>query len=89
MMWRQLALVKVIDKGTQQRSLYTARINVEKPPRAEVLMLISDASRNIYAAKPASYPGPAGHVGADQSGSGHPRFGPYPVLDLTGEQALR
>jgi len=55
-----------------------------------VLILISDAQRNIYAAKPESYPGTvAALLGLSNPATGLPDSGPYPGFALfTSEQAL-
>jgi len=55
-----------------------------------VLILISDAQRNIYAAKPESYPGSvAALLNLGNPATGMPDTGPYPGFTLfTGEQAL-
>ena len=55
-----------------------------------VLILISDANRNIYAAKNASYPGTlAGVLGQVNPAAGIPDSGPYPGFGLlSGEQAI-
>ena len=54
------------------------------------LILISDAQRNIYAAKPESYPGGvAALINLGNPATGMPDTGPYPGFTLfTGEQAL-
>ena len=54
------------------------------------LILISDAQRNIYAAKPESYPGSvAALINLGNPAAGLPDTGPYPGFALfTGEQAL-
>lgn len=54
------------------------------------LILISDAQRNIYAAKPESYPGSvAALINLGNPATGLPDTGPYPGFALfTGEQAL-
>jgi iron complex transport system substrate-binding protein len=56
----------------------------------KILILISDAARNIYAAKPDSYPGAVAELlGLDNLAAGLPDSGPYPGFALfTGEQAL-
>ena len=55
-----------------------------------VLIIISDADRNIYAAKPDSYPGTLlALLGQDNLAEGMPDSGPYPgFTTYTGEQAL-
>jgi ABC-type Fe3+-hydroxamate transport system substrate-binding protein len=55
-----------------------------------VLIFISDTQRNIYAAKPESYPGTvAALLGLDNPSAGLPNNGPYPGFTLfTAEQAL-
>jgi iron complex transport system substrate-binding protein len=55
-----------------------------------VLILISDANRNIYAAKAASYPGSlAALLGQTNPAEAIPDSGPYPGFGLlTGEQAV-
>jgi iron complex transport system substrate-binding protein len=55
-----------------------------------VLILISDAQSNIYAAKPESYPGSvAALINLGNPATGLPDTGPYPGFTLfTGEQAL-
>ena len=55
-----------------------------------VLILISDAQRNIYAAKPESYPGSvAALLNLGNPAKGMPDNGPYPGFTMfTGEQAL-
>ena len=55
-----------------------------------VLIFISDAQRNIYAAKPESYPGTvAALLGLGNPATGLPDTGPYPGFTLfTAEQAL-
>lgn len=56
----------------------------------DVLIFISDTQRNIYAAKPESYPGTvAALLGLGNPASGLPDNGPYPGFTLfTAEQAL-
>ena len=55
-----------------------------------VLIFVPDAQRNIYAAKPESYPGTvAALLGMDNPAAGLPDNGPYPGFTLfTAEQAL-
>ena len=55
-----------------------------------VLIIIGDASRNIYAAKPDSYPGTLlALLGQENPAEGLPDSGPYPgFATYTGEQAL-
>ena len=55
-----------------------------------ILIIISDADRNIYAAKPDSYPGTlVALLGQDNLAEGLPDSGPYPgFAGYTGEQAL-
>ncbi len=87
---------KVIDKSeTAAKAIagITARIDaVKKATRSgrSVLVLISDANRNIYAAKPASYPGALlAMLGQTNPASTIADSGPYPGFGLlTGEQAL-
>jgi len=59
------------------------------PPR-RVLILISDADRNIYAAKPESYTGDiAALLGLSNLAAGMPDTGPYPGFTLySAEQAV-
>jgi iron complex transport system substrate-binding protein len=54
------------------------------------LILIADANRNIYAAKPESYPGALlALLGQSNLAKGMPDSGPYPgFASFTGEQAL-
>ena len=55
-----------------------------------ILILISDAQRNVYAAKPESYPGSvAALLKLGNTAAGLPESGPYPGFALfTAEQAL-
>jgi iron complex transport system substrate-binding protein len=55
-----------------------------------ILILISDAQRNVYAAKPESYPGAvAALLKLGNTATGLPESGPYPGFALfTAEQAL-
>jgi iron complex transport system substrate-binding protein len=65
-----------------------AKASVRRSGR--VLILISDADRNVYAAKPESYPGAvAGMINLENLAKGLPDSGPYPGFALfTGEQAV-
>ncbi|MFC1963217.1 ABC transporter substrate-binding protein [Chloroflexota bacterium] len=60
------------------------------PETSKILILISDANRNIYAAKPESYPGAiAALLGLENLATGLPDSGPYPGFSLfSGEQAI-
>jgi len=95
--YSSLTLVsKIIDKNetaAQAIAGIKSRIEaVKKATRAgrSVLILISDANRNIYAAKPASYPGTlVALLGQTNPAAGIPDSGPYPGFGLlTAEQAI-
>ena len=60
------------------------------PGGKNILILISDAQRNVYAAKPESYPGSvAALLKLGNTAAGLPESGPYPGFALfTAEQAL-
>jgi iron complex transport system substrate-binding protein len=87
---------KIIDKSevaAQAIAAIQSRIAaVQQQTRAgrSVLVLISDANRNIYAAKPASYPGALVDLLKQVNpAAGIPDSGPYPGFGLlTGEQAV-
>jgi len=76
------AIVDIQDSIDAARGNYTGN--------KTVLILISDAQRNIYAAKPESYPGSvAALINLGNPAAGLPDTGPYPGFTLfTGEQAL-
>jgi iron complex transport system substrate-binding protein len=94
---QSLTLVgKVIDMNAAAAQAITeiaGRIEaVKKTTRAgrSVLVIIGDANRNIYAAKPDSYPGALlALLGQKNLAEGMPDSGPYPgFTTYTGEQAL-
>jgi iron complex transport system substrate-binding protein len=74
---------------TEIESRIEAAKNTTRTGRS-VLIIISDAERNIYAAKPDSYPGTLlAMLGQDNPAEGLPDSGPYPgYTTYTGEQAL-
>jgi iron complex transport system substrate-binding protein len=95
--YNSLTLVgKVIDTGeTAAKAIAGIKGRIETVKKAtrtgrSVLVLISDANRNIYAAKPASYPGALlAMLGQTNPAAGIADSGPYPGFGLlTGEQAL-
>jgi iron complex transport system substrate-binding protein len=71
-----------------QNTIETAK-NITRTGR-NVLILISDADRNVYAAKPESYPGTlVALLGQGNLATGMPESGPYPGFTLySGEKAL-
>ncbi|MDP3062001.1 MAG: ABC transporter substrate-binding protein [Chloroflexota bacterium] len=94
---RSLALVgKIVDRdeaAAQAIAAINARVGAAKglvTSAKKVLILISDADRNIYAAKPESYPGAvAGMLGLTNLAAGLPDSGPIPgFTTFTGEQAV-
>jgi len=94
---RSLALVgRIVDKdavAAQAIADVNARVAAAKglvTSAKKALILISDADRNIYAAKPESYPGAvAGMLGLTNLAAGLPDSGPYPgFTTFTGEQAV-
>jgi iron complex transport system substrate-binding protein len=95
--YNSLTLVgKVIDQsGTAAKAIATIKGRIDVVKKAtrsgrSVLVLISDANRNIYAAKPASYPGALLALLAQTNPAASiADAGPYPGFGLlTGEQAL-
>ncbi len=74
---------------TQIESRIEAAQNTTRAGRS-VLIIIGDANRNIYAAKPDSYPGTLlDLLGQENLAEGLPESGPYPgFATYTGEQAL-
>lgn len=94
--FNSLTLVgKVIDKNeaaTQAIAQINSRVDAVKKAtvkKLNVLILISDANRNIYAAKSTSYPGTlASLLSQTNLAAGIPDSGPYPGFGLfTGELA--
>ncbi|MEK7777775.1 MAG: ABC transporter substrate-binding protein [Chloroflexota bacterium] len=95
---QSLALVgKVIDRqvpatqaGVEVRARVNAAAGTVAAPR-KVLIFISDAERNIYAAKPESYVGSiAALLKLTNGAAGLPDSGPYPGFTLfSAEQAIR
>ncbi len=94
---RSLTLVgQVVDRteaATRAVAEIKARVDAAKGQVAgtkKVLILISDAERNIYAAKPESYPGAvAALLNLTNLAAGLPDSGPYPGFTrFSGEQAL-
>ncbi len=92
-----LALVgKVVDSNkaaADAASGIQSRIDAAKKlvtKQSSLIILISDADRNIYAAKTESYPGTlAALLGQKNLAASLPESGPYPGFALfTGEQAL-
>jgi iron complex transport system substrate-binding protein len=86
-------IINTNETATQAITGIKTRIEtVKKSTRTgrSVLVLISDANRNVYAAKPASYPGTlVALLGQTNPAAGIPDSGPYPGFGLlTGEQAL-
>lgn len=76
------AIAEIEDRIEAAQDNVTVSVNV--------LIFISDAHRNIYAAKPESYPGTvAALLGLGNPAAGLPDNGPYPGFTLfTAEQAL-
>ena len=86
-------VVDMNEAAAQAITEIESRIEVAKQTTRtgrSVLIIIGDASRNIYAAKPESYPGTMlVLLGQDNLAEGLPDSGPYPgFATYTGEQAL-
>jgi len=86
-------VIDTSEAATQAITEIESRIEAAKQTTRtgrSVLIIIGDASRNIYAAKPDSYPGTMlALLGQDNLAEGLPDSGPYPgFTTYTGEQAL-